>query len=120
MTVDQIRTIIDKFEGTGTFVLDKPLVLRKVNQVVNIFDWSMVTINYRFNRLIFTEDGLYFIIPVSEVKNEPKGVIGSDYDIVDGRYWIYMKPAGKLAFDILPMDGIQAFNILPGKIGGNE
>jgi hypothetical protein len=35
---------------------------------------------------MFKANGLYYIIPVAEVKTLPTGVMGSDYDIVNGRY----------------------------------
>ena len=118
MTISQIEAIVNKVEGSGTFEFDRPLVFRNLKEIVNTFDWSTTRIHYSVARVIFTEDGLYYVIPVLEVKEEPTGIIGEDYDIVDGKFYIYMKPKNKLSFDILSTEGIWAINIIPKVTGG--
>lgn len=118
MTINQIETIVNKVEGSGTFAFNTPLVFRNLKEIVNTFDWSTMRIHYSVARVIFTEDGLYYVVPVLEVKQEPTGIVGDDYDIVDGKFYIYMKPDNKLSFDILSTEGIWAINIIPKMTGG--
>jgi hypothetical protein len=48
----------------------------------------------------------------------PTGVMGSDYDIVNGRYWIYMKPKGVLVYDIFSANGIGTVKLYHKVSGG--
>lgn len=119
MTLNQIETIVNKIEGPGTFVLNEPLIFRRIKEIINNFDWSTTAVNYNLARVRFTADGLYHIIRVMEVEEEPsEGTIGDDYDIVDGKYFIYMKPKGNPAFNIFATEGLWAININPKVTGG--
>ena len=69
-------------------------------------------------RVVFKANGLYYVILVHEVPTEPTGVVGTDYDIINGRYWLYMKPRGILTYDIFSTNGIGAVKFYPSVRGG--
>ena len=105
MTLTKLQKLIDKAEGVGTYAVDTPLPFYRISTIVNSFDWSGTLVGYDKCRVIFKANGLYYIIPVIPVDNEPSGTVGVDYDIVNGKYWLYMKPSGTLTYDILSVSG---------------
>lgn len=119
MTRTQVQTIIDKIEGAGTYVEDTPLAFYKISSIVNSFDWSRSSVTYDICRVIFKPNGLYYLLPVKESKQEPVGLtVNVDYDIVGGRYWVYMKPKGTPTYDMLAIRGIGSINFIPSVAGG--
>lgn len=118
MNLTKIANIIDKFEGAGTYILDTPLVFYRISTFVNSFDWSGTFVGYDKCRVVFKATGLYYIIPVLKSDTQPTGINGVDYDYVDGSYWIYMKPGGDLAYDILSVGGIGAVKLYKKVTGG--
>jgi len=119
MTLIKIEKIINKMEGAGTFSLDTPLVFYNISTLVNSFDWSGMFVGYDKCRVIFKSNGLYYVIPVIEVSTPPSGgVNGVDYDTVNGKYWLYMRPHGDAAFDILSVSGIGAIRLYNRVTGG--
>jgi hypothetical protein len=118
MTLTKLEKIINKMEGAGTYALDTPLAFHNISAIVNSFDWSGTLVRYDKCRVVFKASGLYYVIPVAESQTLPTGDIDVDYDIVGGRYWIYMKPRGNLAYDILSVAGIGSVKLYPKFIGG--
>lgn len=118
MTINNIQKIIDRFEGSGTFVYDTPLVLYNIHSIVNNFDWSTYVINYKNARIVFKTTGLFYIIPVQKSETVPPGTLNVDYDIVDGEYWGYMRPGKVDTYDILSIENIGSIIINPKVVGG--
>lgn len=118
MNLTKIANIINKFEGAGTYALDTPLVFYRISTFVNSFDWSGSFVGYDKCRVVFKATGLYYIIPVLRSDTQPSGVNGVDYDYVNGSYWMYMKPGGDLAYDILSVGGIGAVKLYNKVTGG--
>lgn len=118
MRLDKIELIINKIEGDGVFQYDTPLVFYRIDKIVNSFDWSAAYVEYNKSRVIFKTNGLYYVVPVLEVPTEPVGVVGQDYDIVGGKFWLYQKPNGRLTYDVLSTDRIGSFSIKPLVSGG--
>lgn len=118
MNLIRIEKIINKVEGAGTFVLDTPLALHNIATIVNSFDWSGSFVRYDKVRVLFKANGLYYLIPVMKVDERPAGVGGVDYDEVNGNFWLFMKPRGTLACDILSVSGIGAIKLYPKVTGG--
>lgn len=118
MTLAKLQKIINMAEGAGTYVLDTPLAFYNISTLVNSFDWSGTLVSYNKCRVVFKANGLYYIILVHEVPTEPDGVVGTDYDIINGKYWIYMKPRGNLTYDIFSTTGIGAVKLYPSVRGG--
>lgn len=118
MTLARIKKIIDKVEGAGTYVLNTPLVFYRISGIVNSFDWSNTFVRYDKCRVIFKSNGTYQIVPVMLVKEQPIGTVGVDYDIVAGKYWLYMKPGGVLAHDTLGVSGIGSIKLYNKVSGG--
>ncbi len=118
MTLANLQKMINKVEGSGTYVVDTPLVFYNISMLVNSFDWSGSFVGYDKSRVVFKSNGLYYIIPVLESKEQPSGTVGVDYDIVKGRYWLYMKPKGDLTYDIMSVKGIGTIKLYPKVTGG--
>lgn len=119
MNLVKIEKIINKVEGAGTFAVDTPLVFYRISNLVNSFDWSGAFVRYDKSRVVFKSNGLYYIIPVLRTDAAPAGgTIGVDYDYVNGQYWLYMKPHGNFAYDILSISGIGAIRLYEKVTGG--
>ena len=119
MNLAKIEAIINKVEGAGTFALDTPLVFYRISTLVNSFDWSGSFVGYDKHRVVFKSTGLYYLVPVLKSETEPtSGTIGVDYDYVNGKYWLYMKPNGVLTYDILSVGGIGAVKLYQKVTGG--
>lgn len=119
MNLNKIEKIINKVEGAGTFALDTPLAFYRITELVNSFDWSSSYVGYNQQRVIFKASGIYKLVPVMEIKEAPTtGTVGVDYDYVNGRYWLYMKPKGVLTYDTLAVSGIGAVKLRQKVTGG--
>ena len=118
MTLNKIKKIIDKVEGTGAYVVNKPLAFRRISNFVNSFDWSSVFVGYQHCRIVFKANGLYYLIPVVEANTQPSGTVNQDWDFVDGKYYAYMKPKDMMAFDIYSVSGIGVVKLLVKVAGG--
>lgn len=118
MNLIKLAKIINKVEGAGTFVLDTPLAFYRISTLVNSFDWSGTFVHYDKCRVVFKADGLYYIIPVLESATQPTGVSGTDYDFIEGKYWIYIEPKGTMTYDVFSTSGIGVVKLYHKVTGG--